>query len=294
MYAICGATGNIGRAIAEKLLAQGKEVRVIGRSAEKLQSLADKGAQPVVADLLDTDAIADAFADVEAVYAMIPPNMTATDYRGYQNEVGKSLADAIKKAGVKYVVNLSSIGANNPDGMGVVNGLYDQEQRLNRLTDTNVIHLRPTFFMENHLWQVETIKQHGMMATPQNPDEPLAQIATSDIADYAVARMTGLDFEGKTSRDLLGPADMSMNNVAAAIGQAIGKKDLKYTRVSFDDSRNHMIGMGISENVADGLVDLDRAISDGSLRPTETRTPENSTPTTIGDFSRIFAQFYKN
>jgi uncharacterized protein YbjT (DUF2867 family) len=294
MYAICGATGNIGRAIAEQLLAQGKKVRAIGRSAEKLQSLTDKGAEAIVADLLDTDAIADAFTGVEAVYAMIPPNMTATDYRGYQNEVGKSLADAIRRAGVKFVVNLSSVGANKPDGMGVVNGLYDQEQRLNRLEDTNVIHLRPTFFMENHLWQIESIKQHGVMATPQDPDVAVAQIATSDVADYAVARMTELDFEGKVTRDLLGPADVSMNDVATAIGQAIGKKDLKFTRVSFGDSRNHMIGMGISESVADGLVDVDRAISDGSLRPTETRSPENSTPTTVDEFSRIFVQFYKN
>ena len=294
MYTVCGATGNIGRAIAEKLLAQGKKVRAIGRSAEKLQALADKGAEPVVADLLDTDTIADAFAGVKAVYAMIPPNMTVTDFRGYQNEVGESLAHAIKKAGVKYVVNLSSVGANNPDGMGVVNGLYDQEQRLNRLENTNVIHLRPTFFMENHLWQIESIKQRGMMATPQDPDIPIAQIATSDIADYAVARMTKLDFDGKVTRDLLGPADVSLNDVATAIGQAIGKEDLKYTLISFDDTRDHMIGMGISESVADGMIELYRAASDGTLRPTETRSPENSTPTTINDFSRTFAQFYNN
>ena len=37
MYAICGATGNIGKAIAEKLLAHGSKVRVIGRSRERLQ-----------------------------------------------------------------------------------------------------------------------------------------------------------------------------------------------------------------------------------------------------------------
>lgn len=294
MYAVCGATGNIGRVIAEKLLAQGKKVRAIGRSAERLQSLTDKGAEPIVADLEDTNAMAEAFTDVQAVFAMIPPNLTATDFRGYQNEIGQSLTDAIKKAGVKYVVNLSSIGAHLSKGVGVVNGLYDQEQRLNQLKDVNVIHLRPTFFMENHLWQIETIKQHNMMATSQNPDAPAPQIATSDIADYAVERLTRLNFEGKVSRDLLGPADVSMNSVASAIGNAIGKKELKYVQVPYEDSRKHMLGLGMSESVADGMIELYRAFNDGTCRPTEARSSENSTPSTIENFSKIFAQIYNS
>ena len=294
MYAICGATGNIGKAIAEKLLAHGSKVRVIGRSKERLKPLTEKGAEAIVADLLDTDAIEKAFTGTKAVFAMIPPNMTAANYRGYQNEIGQSIASAIEKAGVKYVVNLSSVGAHLPGGVGVVNGLYDQEQRLNRLEQTNVIHLRPSFFVENHIWQIDTIKQHGIMASSLKIDTPMPQIATSDIADYAVERLNALDFEGKVTRDLLGPKDVSMTQVAVAIGKAIGKEDLKFVQVPHDDVRKSLIGMGISEDVANGLIELESAINDGSCSPTELRSPENTTPTTIENFSRVFAQIYNS
>ncbi len=56
MYAICGATGSIDRAIAEKLIDDGHKVRVIGRSKDKMQPLTDKGVEPIAADLRDSDA----------------------------------------------------------------------------------------------------------------------------------------------------------------------------------------------------------------------------------------------
>jgi uncharacterized protein YbjT (DUF2867 family) len=293
MYAICGATGNIGRAIAEKLLAMGEDVRAIGRSAERMRSLEELGAEVFVADLKDTAALTHAFTDAEAVYAMIPPNLTAPNIRAYQNEIGQSIATAIKKSGVRYVVNLSSIGAHLKDGVGVVSGLHDQEQRLNGLIGVNVYHLRPGFFMENHLWQVETVKQYGMMATAQNLDLRVPHIATSDIADYAVERLTKLDFQGKFVRELLGPADLSANEIAAAIGRAIGKDDLKYKQVSYDDARNQFLKVGVSPSVADGFIELYQAFNNGTARHTEPRSPENSAPTTIYAFSETFARLYK-
>ena len=48
MIAIIGATGNTGKAAAESLLAAGEKVRVIGRTAEKLQPFVAKGAEPFV------------------------------------------------------------------------------------------------------------------------------------------------------------------------------------------------------------------------------------------------------
>jgi len=293
MYAITGASGNIGGAIARKLLAQGEEVCVIGRSAERLESLVDIGAKACVADLRDTKAIAKAFKGAKAVFAMIPPNYSAENFRGFQNEVGKSISIAIQDSGVENVVNLSSVGADKSQGTGVVTGLYDQEQRLNMLGGLNVFHLRPASFMENLLMQVDTVREHGMLAAPQDPDQLIPQIATSDIADYAVDRMTKLDFDGKVTRELLGPTDISMNQVAVAIGNAIGKNDLSFRQVSMDDMRGQMDSMGASSSATDGIVELYEAINNGMCDPTETRSKANTTPTTIENFSKTFADIYR-
>ncbi len=292
MYAVCGASGNIGKMVAERLLRKGKEVRVIGRTAERLQPLVNMGAEPIVTDLLDTAALTRAFTGATAVYTLIPPNMNATDFRKYQTEIGESLTTAIKNSGVKNVVNLSSMGAQLTSGTGVVGGLHDQEERLNKLQGVNVIHLRPTFFMENHLWQINAIKNKGIMATTQNPDAPTPQIATTDVADHVVKHLTSLDFEGHITRELLGPADATLNDVATAIGQAIGKADLKYIQISYEDTRNHMIETGMSDSVADNMIELYKAFNEGKMKPTETRTPENTTPTTINNFSEMFAKIY--
>lgn len=293
MYAICGASGNIGRMVAEQLLRKGEEVRVIGRSEERLKPLVNMGAEARVADLADTSALTRAFEGAEAVYTLIPPNMNAPDVRKYQTEIGESIAKAIQDSGVKNVVNLSSMGAHLPSGTGVVTGLHDQEERLNQLEGVNVMHLRPTFFMENHLWQIDSIKQNGMMATPQDPNKPVPQIATSDIADQVVRHLTNRDFKGHTTRELLGPGEVTLNDVATAIGQAIGKDDLKCVQVSYDDTREHLLKMGVSESVADNMLELYRAFDEGKMKPTEPRSAQNTTPTTINNFSEIFAKMYK-
>ena len=53
MYVIMGATGNIGSKLANILLDKGEKVKVIGRSAERLQPFVDHGAEAAVGDVSD-------------------------------------------------------------------------------------------------------------------------------------------------------------------------------------------------------------------------------------------------
>ena len=93
MYAITGATGNTGSVIAEKLLAKGEKVRVVGRDAKRLERFTQKGAEPfVVADEIEADTLTKAFSGANAVYAMIPPNISSPDVsrlsRGCERRLG--------------------------------------------------------------------------------------------------------------------------------------------------------------------------------------------------------------
>ena len=93
MYVVTGATGNTGRVIAETLLAKGKRVRAIGRNAEHLQSLVEKGAEAFVGSVTDGSAMVRAFQGAQAAYLMIPPNNATENFRAYQNEVAKVYAE---------------------------------------------------------------------------------------------------------------------------------------------------------------------------------------------------------
>jgi uncharacterized protein YbjT (DUF2867 family) len=148
-YAITGATGNIGHKITEKLLAEGHNVRAIARTAEKLQSITDKGAEARSGSVEDTAFLTEAYRGVDGVFAMIPPDFQSDDYWAFQIKAAKSHVAAIKGSGVKNVVALSSIGAHLTEGAGIVQGLHDFEQHLSELNDVNVLVLRPAYFMEN-------------------------------------------------------------------------------------------------------------------------------------------------
>lgn len=133
MYVITGATGHTGNVVARTLLARSQKVRVVGRNLDRLQALKAAGAEPFVADVTDAKRLTDAFRGAQAVYAMMPPNLTTNDVRGYQEQVSYAMATAIANAKVPFVVLLSSIGADKPDRTGPVVGLHIFEEKLNRI-----------------------------------------------------------------------------------------------------------------------------------------------------------------
>lgn len=133
MYAVMGATGNTGHSVANALLSQGQKVRALGRTAARLQPLAAKDAEPLVADVADTETLTNGFKGAKAVYVMVPPNVTSQNYGSDQDSAIDAIASAVKNSGVEFVVALSSIGADKPSGTGPVTGLYNLEQKLNAI-----------------------------------------------------------------------------------------------------------------------------------------------------------------
>lgn len=73
MYVVLGATGHTGRVVAKSLLSRGQKVRVVGRSAERLQSLASGDAEIFVGDATDAPTLARAFKGAGGTYVMVPP-----------------------------------------------------------------------------------------------------------------------------------------------------------------------------------------------------------------------------
>lgn len=290
MIAITGATGNIGSKITTHLLSKGQRVRCIARTADNLKNLAANGAEIEALSLEDTKALAKAFTGVDAVFAMIPSNYQAQDFIGFQNANGESIAKAVETSDVKYVVNLSSQGAHLPDNTGPIKGLHHQEQRLNKLSGVNILHLRPTYFMENLLADIDMIKQMNIMGSAIRADMKMPMIATQDIARFAAERLLKKDFSGMTVKDLLGQRDLSMNEAAEIIGQKISKPDLKYVQFSYEDTEKALIDMGFSADVAGLFIEMSNAINEGLVNVSRAR--ENTTDTPFEEFADMYAQIF--
>ncbi len=293
MYVILGAGGNTGRIVAANLLAGGQKVRVVGRNAAHLQPLMAKGAETFIADATNAGALTKAFQQADSAYVMIPPNPTSNDPLGYSSQVSDAIAAAVQKAGVKNVVALSSLGADKPSGTGPVVGLFNLEQKLNQINGANVLHLRAGYFMENTLPQVNAIRQMGAIATPLRADLKLSMIATRDIG-AAAAQALLHPSSGKQTRELLGQRDLNYNEVAAIIGKAIGKPDLKYMQAPNDQAQAILVQMGMSEQFARLLLEMIGTLNSGHMRALEPRTAQNTTPTSFETFvADTFVPAYK-
>jgi uncharacterized protein YbjT (DUF2867 family) len=283
MYAIIGATGNTGHVVAEHLLEAGLPVRVIGRSEERLSRFVERGAEAAVGDVADAEFVARACDGAGGVYALIPP-LYHVDLREWQRKAGRSLVAGIRTAGVPYVVNLSSVGAQHHEGTGPIAGLREQEDRLNELSETNVLHLRPGWFMENLYMMMEGVRTMGALALPVRGDVPIPMIATRDIGAEAARRLAALDFEGHHTKELLGPREYTLQEVASILGQAIGQPELPYVEAPEEATESALQAMGLHPATVASMMGMYRGFNEGKVAPQEARTEANTTPTTLEAF----------
>ncbi len=284
MYVVLGASGNTGHIVAKNLLARQQKVRVVGRNSAHLQALAAQGAEIFVGDVTDVSALTKAFQRADSAYVMIPPNPASNDPLGYQERVSDAIAAAVKSAGIKNVVSLSSIGADKTSRTGPVLGLHHLEQKLNQIDSANILYLRAGYFMENTLPQVGAIRMTGSVIGPFRPDLKLPMIATRDIGAAAADALLSLGFHGKQTRELLGQRDLDYTEIAAIIGKAIGKPNLGYVHAPDDQVRSAMVQMGMSEKFAGLLLEMTASLNSGYMRALEPRTPRNTTPTPFETF----------
>ena len=284
MYVVLGANGHTGSVVANKLLARGKKVRVVGRNAAHLQPFISKGAEAFPADLTNAEALARAFAGAEAAYVLLPPNLTASNYRAFQDQVSDAIASAVKTSKIENVVSLSSIGADKESGTGPVAGLHNLEQKLDRIDGVNVLHLRAGYFMQNTLPQAHAIRTAGFTATPLRADLKLAMIAARDVGDVAADELLALNFKGKQTRELQGQRDLDYTEATSIIARAIGKPDLKYIQAPEDQARPVLLQLGMSESAADLILEMTRALNSGYMRALEPRSARTTTPTSFETF----------
>jgi uncharacterized protein YbjT (DUF2867 family) len=295
MYLITGATGHTGSVVAKGLLKQGKKVRVVARTQEKLKELASLGAETLVGDITSQDTAGKAFAGIEAAYLMIPPAMTNPDFRGYQKRLADVYGAALEANGsIEHVVVLSSFGADKDANTGPILGLHFLEERLKQIKPLNSLALRAGYFMENTLGQAGVIHQMGAVVGPLAPDLEIPVIASFDIGNAALNALLQLDFTGHQTRELQGQRDLTYVEITAIIGAAIGKPDLQYQLISSGQFAGFMEQTGWAKNVAALISEMVDAQNAGHIRSLEPRSASNTTPTSFEQFvAETFVPAYK-
>jgi len=291
-YTLTGGAGHITKPVALHLLKAGHQVTVIGRSEANLKDLTDAGAAAAIGSIEDVAFLTKAFTGADAVYTMVPPKWDAADWKSYIGGIGKNYADAIKAAGVKHVVNLSSVGAHMPDGCGPVSGLHRVENELNKLENVAIKHLRPSYFYQNLLANVGLVKQAGIIGGNfGEPGTTFVIVHPADIAAVAAEELLGLAFTGHSVR-YIASDEVAPQTIASTLGAAIGKPELPWVVFPDDQAYQGMIGAGLSEEVARNYVEMGAALRSGAMSDDYFKHKPTLGKVKIADFAKEFAAVY--
>jgi uncharacterized protein YbjT (DUF2867 family) len=194
------------------------------------------------------------------------------------------LVDVLTAASVRRVVFLSSANSRFSAGTGPVVGLQDMEERLSALDLPELVILRPTFFMENHLQAIPTIRRASFHGTPFGAHIAFPMIAARDIAQVATDALTEQTFDQPRIRELFGPRNYTMAEVTQSLGKAIGKPDLRYVQLPYEQARTDMLSLGLSTSFVDGMLQIAKNFNEGRVHAQE-RTPLESSTTTLEQFA---------
>jgi uncharacterized protein YbjT (DUF2867 family) len=221
MFVVLGATGHTGGVVTDTLLSRKQPVRIVVRSADKGMAWKAKGAEISVASLEDVPAMTKALEGATGLYLLVPPNYGAMAWLSEQRQRMDQAAQAVKASGIMQVVFLSSIGAHIAEGTGPIRAARYGEQALGAVAKHLTV-LRPCYFMENWVPGIGMAKDQGILPTFIAPTAKVPMISTRDIGRVGAEQLMA-GGEGKQIVELAGPEEYSPNQVAAALGQILGK-----------------------------------------------------------------------
>jgi uncharacterized protein YbjT (DUF2867 family) len=273
-------TGRIGRQVLGTLLGSGEPIRVITRDPSRLPAQALERVEVVPGSHGDFSVVDQAFAGADAVFWLVPPDPRAESVTAAYVDFTRPACEAVKRHEVKRVVGVSALGRGTAvaGNAGLVTASLAMDDLIEG-TGAGYRALAMPSFMDNILGQAERIKSQGVFSSPISGDRKLPSCATRDIAAVAARLLLDDSWSGTGSVPVLGPEDLSFNDMARIMSEVLGKP-VRFQRITAGALKTALTGRGMSEAMAQGMVDMMVAKNEG-LDNAEPRTPRSATPTTF-------------
>jgi uncharacterized protein YbjT (DUF2867 family) len=282
MIVITAPTGNIGHQVLDHVLAADRPVRVVARDPAKLPARVRERVEIVPGSHRDPAVVERAFAGADAVFWLVPADPRAASLEEAYVGFSRPAAAALRQHGVRRVVDISALGRGTPyaDRAGYVTGSLAMDDLL-AVTGVALRTLTAAGFLDNVLRQVGPITGQGTLYDILPPRRALPMVATRDIAAVAARLLLDDDWTGRQDVPLLGPENLSSDDLAATIADVLGRP-VRYEQVTPASLKEQLLGFGRSEAMAQGLIDMMIAKADG-LDDAVARTERHlaDTPTTF-------------
>jgi len=280
MIAITAPTGTIGHQVLENVLHGGAPVRVVARDPSRLPADVRERVEVVKGSHGDVDVINLAFAGVDTVFWLVPPDPKAKSVEAAYVDFTRPACAAFKRHGVQRVIDIGPLGRGLP--VAARAGFVTASLAMDDLITSTGVHFRALTmpsFMDNILMQLGPIKTKGMFFSPIDGDRKLPACATRDIAAVAARLLLDTSWSGQGHVAVLGPEDVSFNDMADVMSDVL-EKPVRFQQISQQAYKSRFVELGMSDAMAQGMTDMAAAKNEG-LDNAEPRTPENTTPTSF-------------
>lgn len=221
MYVVMGATGHVGGAVAQTLLASGEQVTILTRRPERAGRWRDKGASVAMADVEDVDSLRAAFRRGRRAFLLNPPADIAGDTDAAERRTIANILAALEDSGLEKVVAASTYGARPGQGIGDLTTLWALEEGLRRQPIPAAIN-RGAYYMTNWAGLLETVTQTGKLPSMFPADMPMPMVAPADLGETAAARLL-TPVEDVGVRYVEGPQRYTPQDVAQAMARTLGR-----------------------------------------------------------------------
>jgi len=280
MIIITTPTGAIGHQVLEHVLRAGEPVRVIARDPSRLATHVRERIDVVQGSHGDSTVVNKAFAGADAVFWVVPPDPRATTVDAAYLDFTRPACAAFRTQGIKRVVGISALGRGTPAAAHA--GLVTASLGMDDLIASTGVHYRAVTnpsFMDNLLRQVDLIRTQGIFSLPISGELKQPSACTRDIAAAAATLLLDQTWSGVGSIPVLGPEDLSYNDMARIMSEVLGKP-VRFQEIPGEAFKARLLQRGMSEAMAQANLDMWVAYNHG-LDTAEPRTPQSTTPTTF-------------
>lgn len=254
MYAVTGASGQLGRLVIESLLGRvaPDQIVALARTPERVADLAAKG---VIVRAFDYDAPETLAPGLAGVTRLLLISGNAIGSRVPQH---KAVIDAAKAAGVQLIAYTSLLRAQtSPMQMAV-----EHKATEDLLAASGVPHalLRNGWYTENYLMSAGPAIEHGVLIGSAGA----GLVSGAARVDYAEAAAVVLARGQAGTFELAGDTGFTHAELAAALAEASGKP-VVYQDLPQADYTKALEGAGLPGPFAAILADSDARVADGAL-----------------------------
>lgn len=227
-YVVSGASGKLGRQVAEALAKKVpvEELILVSRSPSKLSEWADRGAKVVTGDHRDIDILKHAYQGGSRLLIITSNNV------GKRIAEHKNVIEAAKAVGIEHITYPSVTGAH-PQNPTPSTADHVGTERLLWASGLSFTLIRNNLYMESLFDQIERAAVTGKWRTHGDKGH-IAPISQVDIAACAAEIMCAPEKHDRVTYEISGPERLTFREISALAGDAF-KRTIEYKHITADE-----------------------------------------------------------